>query len=67
MLVDRLAEDAERNAAAGEIAVRPQPPFQERRTGAGWFWRRWRLDTPLRLFSSVEIATLGGEVTRRCP
>ena len=41
-------------------------PFQWRVTCAGWFWRRRRLNALLRLYTSFEIAILGGSFTTRC-
>ena len=41
-------------------------PFQERLTSAGWFCRGLRLDTPVRLYISFEIAILGGSFTTGC-
>jgi hypothetical protein len=63
-----LAHDADGRSAAGgrEIAGDQSTPFQWRLRMSGRCWRCKRLETPLRLFTSEEMATLGGYSTSRC-
>jgi len=69
LLLDVVAQDGDRGAAdgSGELGPGPQPvrppvvPGKVRNS-----CRSLREDTPLRLFTSLDSATLGGKFTSRC-